>query len=265
VSRTSNASGTSRADVPLAGPDRSERVREMFARIVPRYDLMNRLMTGAQDVRWRSIAARAAQPYGAHALDLATGTGDLAIELARQGARYVVAVDYCEPMLAAARPKVRHARLTNVQLALADASALPFADAAFDSVTSGFLLRNVVDLPRCLAEMCRVLRPGGRAVALELTHRPDGLLSPFLRAYFRFVVPRVGGLISGDAGAYRYLPSSLDPFPDADRLASLFRQVGFDRVEYRRLGLGTVAVHVATTGEDAPVSTARDSARSPTV
>ena len=233
-------------DIPLGGPDRADRVRDMFGRIVPRYDLMNRLMTGAQDRRWRQITARAAQPEGARVLDLATGTADLAIELARQGARHVVAADYCAPMLDAARLKLSRDRITNVDLVLADACALPFPSQSFDAITSGFLLRNVVDLPRCLAEMRRVLRPGGRAASLELTPPAPNVLSSLIRLYCRFVVPKIGGLISGDPAAYRYLPASVYPFPEANRLTEMFHDAGFASVTYRRFGLGTVAIHVAT-------------------
>jgi demethylmenaquinone methyltransferase/2-methoxy-6-polyprenyl-1,4-benzoquinol methylase len=220
----------------------------MFGRIVPRYDVMNRLMTGGQDLFWRRVAARSVQPVGALALDLATGTGDLAIELARQGARRVVAADFCAPMLDAARPKVIRARVRNVDLLLADAAELPFPDASFDCITNGFLLRNVVDLPHCLAEMRRVLRPGGRVAALELTQLSGGPLAAVVCAYSRFVIPRVGGLVSGDPAAYQYLPASVDTFPDAERLAELFRKAGFSRVVYRRFGLGRVAIHLATAG-----------------
>ena len=216
----------------------------MFTRIVPRYDLMNRVMTGGQDGRWRRLAARAAQPRGAVALDLATGTADLAIELGRQGARSVVGADYSHAMLDAAQTKIAGKRVTRISLLEADALALPFADAMFDCITSAFLLRNVVDLPRSLGEMRRVLRPGGRAVALELTHLRPGLRARLFEMYFQGVVPRLGGLIAGDTAAYTYLPASLDPFPDADRLASTFRDAGFTDVAYRLVGFGALAIHV---------------------
>src|SRR5438046_6366 len=157
----------------------------MFARIVGRYDLMNRLMTGGQDGRWRRAAARMARPRGALSLDLATGTGDLALELELQGARRVVGADYCEPMLQAAKPKLGHRSRGRIQLVMADALVLPFADGTFDCLTSAFLLRNVVDLPGCLGEMRRVLRPGGRCVSLELTHLRPGLKRAFFDVYFQ--------------------------------------------------------------------------------
>lgn len=231
-------------ELPLSGVDRAQRVRTMFARIVPHYDLMNRIMSGGRDGHWRQVAAAAARPRGAVALDVATGTGDLALELCRQGARRVIAVDYCAPMLEAAAAKIQRHRLTRVSLAAGDALALPFPDAAFDCVTSGFLLRNVVDLDQCLGEMRRVLRPGGRMVALEITHPPRGAVGRLARLYLRAVVPWLGSLWGDDRAAYRYLPASLDGFPDADRLADRIRAAGFSDVYYHRLGLGSVAVHV---------------------
>jgi demethylmenaquinone methyltransferase/2-methoxy-6-polyprenyl-1,4-benzoquinol methylase len=215
----------------------------MFARIVPRYDFMNRLMTAGQDVQWRRRAAQAARPAYARALDLATGTGDLALELRRQGAAGVVATDYCEPMLEAACAKLQRTGTVGVDLVVADALALPFADTTFDCVTSAFLLRNVVDLPGCLAEMRRVLRPGGRAVALELTHPPPGPAALAFALYFHGIMPRIGSLVA-DRGAYWYLSASLGAYPNAERLAALFREAGFGGVSYQRLGLGAVAIHV---------------------
>src|SRR5581483_3440839 len=149
------------------------------------------------------------------------------LELRARGAARVVGADYCEPMIEAAHRKLRARGATDVDLVVADALALPFAGESFDCVTSGFLLRNVVDLPRALAEMHRVLRPGGRAVSLELSHMRPGLLARAFDGYFHHVVPWVGGAISGDGTAYRYLPASLGAFPGAQRLAQLFREAGF--------------------------------------
>ena len=215
----------------------------MFGRIVGRYDLMNRLMTGGQDGRWRHATADAAGPSGALALDLATGTADLALELRRQGARFVVGGDYSEPMLRAGAEKLAARAATGIALLGADALSLPFRDGTFDCVTSAFLLRNVVDLAQCLREMRRVLRPGGRASALELTHMQPGLRARLFELYFQRVVPSLGALVASDRAAYTYLPASLDPFPDADRLAGLFRDAGFAQVSYRRVGFGALAIH----------------------
>ena len=238
----------------LSPRERASQVRAMFARIVPRYDLMNRLMTGGQDARWRRTTVGLAQPLDAFILDLATGTGDVALELLRQGARGVVGADYSEPMLRAAAAKLAERGAAQISLLAADALALPFNEGTFDSITSAFLLRNVVDLPGALVEMRRVLRSGGRAVALELTHIRPGIRASLFEAYLQQVVPRLGGLIAGDSAAYRYLPTSLDPFPDAELLESMFREAGFGSVSYRLVGFGALAIHVGVKPdhEDAP-------------
>ncbi len=222
---------------------KAARVRAMFGRIVPRYDLMNTLMTGGMDRRWRRIAVDTCQPRGAVALDIATGTGELALEMVRQGARRVVGLDFCGPMLAEAARKTGALRPT-VQLAAGDALALPFPDGSFDRVISGFLLRNLADLPRGLQEMARVLKPGGRAVCLEITHPPSRLFRTLFIPFFYRFVPVLGAAVAGDPQAYCYLPNSLTHFPDAPRLAEMMRRAGFREVSYRYLSLGAVAVHV---------------------
>ncbi len=226
--------------------DKPTRVRAMFARIVPRYDLMNRLMTGGMDGQWRRLAVRLCDPKGMVALDIATGTGDLAREMVRQGARTVIGVDFCGPMLDAAAGKL--AGLSAVSLAAGDAHRLPFADGTFDRVVNGFLLRNVADLPQSLREMARVLKPGGRAVCLEITHPPSRLFGAFFQRYFYGFVPRLGALISGDAQAYSYLPNSLTNFPTAPRLARMMREAGFSDVDYRYLSFGAMAIHIGVKG-----------------
>jgi demethylmenaquinone methyltransferase/2-methoxy-6-polyprenyl-1,4-benzoquinol methylase len=229
---------------------RASQVRAMFARIASRYDLMNWLMTGGQDARWRRATVRLAQPRDALILDLATGTGDVALELRRQGARDVIGADYSEPMLRAAAAKLAARGTGRITLLGADALALPFKEGTFDSITSAFLLRNVVDLPGALVEMRRVLRSGGRAVALELTHMRPGIRASLFDAYLQLVVPRLGALIAGDSAAYRYLPASLDPFPDAEHLASIWREAGFTNVSYRLVGFGALAIHLGVKAAD---------------
>lgn len=229
----------------VAGRSKAERVQAMFARIVPRYDLMNAVMTGGMDRHWRREAVRAADPAGRIALDVGSGTGDLALALARAGAARVVGVDFCGEMLTAARAKTEATPHRDVlTFLLADAQRLPFSDCSFDRVVNGFLLRNVSDLTGALAEMARVLRPGGALVCLEITHPPTAL-APFFNLYFRQVVPLVGAAVTGEAAAYRYLPASLGPLPDVRHLASLLVEVGLRDVRYRRLGVGSVALHVA--------------------
>lgn len=231
------------ADVP--GATKSQRVRAMFSRIAARYDLMNRIMTLGLDGGWRREAARLAEPAGAMALDVGTGTGDLAIALARASARAVVGVDFVEEMLGAARRKSAGSDVgARVRFVNADALQLPFADATFDCVVNGFVLRNVGDLRGGLEEMARVLKPGGRLVCLELTHPPRSI-APFFELYFGRLVPFVGGIITGQPAAYKYLPASLAPLPDAVQLARLLGDIGFRQVDYQLVGGGTVAIHVA--------------------
>lgn len=228
--------------------ERSKQVRTMFSRITPRYDLMNRVMTGGRDQAWRRIAAQELQlaPNGL-VLDLATGTGDLAFA-ARE--RYpdsrVVAMDFSETIL---REGVRKARLreeTKVDWGVGDALALPFPDATFDGCTNAFLIRNVVDLPMCLREMKRVVKPGGRVVCMEITHPQTPLFKQGFTLYFYKMVPLIGGMIAGDPKAYSYLPNSLTDFPPAEPLKRIMQAVGYCDVRYRLLGLGAMAIHVGT-------------------
>lgn len=225
--------------------ERAQQVQQMFGRIVPRYDLLNRLISLGMDGRWRRMAAAAAQPAGALALDVGTGSGDMALELHRQGAARVVAVDFSAEMLAAAHSKADTSGSAPLSWALANALRLPFRDSTFDCVTSAFLLRNLPDLRAGLAEMVRVLKPGGRLLCLDMTRPPPGLFGGLYRLYFDRLVPPLAGLISGDPGAYRYLPNSLEGFPDASELTVLLINIGLREVRVRLLGGGTVALHTA--------------------
>ncbi len=218
-------------------------VRDMFARIAPRYDLLNRLMTFGMDASWRARGARLA--VGANPapliLDLATGTGDfaLAIQNAAPAAR-VVGLDLVYEMLACAQTK-NAARA--MPLLTGDALDLPFADNTFDAATSAFMLRNVVSLERAFAEMARVLKPGGRVVALEITQPRLPLWSALYKFYFYRLVPILGGALS-DRAAYRYLPASAARFVNADELADLMRGAGLQNVTYELLNVGTVVLHM---------------------
>jgi demethylmenaquinone methyltransferase/2-methoxy-6-polyprenyl-1,4-benzoquinol methylase len=227
-------------------------VRIMFGRITRRYDLMNRIMTGGRDVAWRRLAVGAALAGHARGtarvLDVATGTGDLALALERAGAGFVAGLDFSPPMLEAALGKSRAAnrdRRGKPAWILGDALRLPFPDGAFDACTVGFGLRNMPDYFAALAEMARVIRPGGRLVCLEMTPLRAPLIGGLFGWHFEHVVPFVGGLVSGDRDAYRYLPQSVAAFPDAPTLATMMRSAGFADVSWRTLGAGTVALHVA--------------------
>jgi demethylmenaquinone methyltransferase/2-methoxy-6-polyprenyl-1,4-benzoquinol methylase len=228
---------------PLHPPPKQ--IRDMFAAIVSRYDIVNSLMTLGLDRRWRATAVAMAQPRSAIALDVATGTGELAFELIRQGARFVVGADFCLEMLLSARHKAQRAASSSMPaLAAADAMRLPFRDSTFDCVVNGFMLRNVASLEATLAELCRVLKPGGRLICLDLTP-PRGPMRRFFGAYIAAFVPLLGVLVARNYGAYRYLFDSLSIHPDADRVAAMMRDAGFAEAGYTLAGFGTVALHRA--------------------
>jgi demethylmenaquinone methyltransferase/2-methoxy-6-polyprenyl-1,4-benzoquinol methylase len=212
----------------------------MFARIAPRYDLMNRLMTLGRDRAWRRATVLAVAPrVGSRALDLGCGTGDLTAELVEGGVAVAVGLDPVPAMLDAAAAKVPAGRWVE-----GDALRLPFADGSFDCVVSGFVMRNLADLPAALAEQRRVLQIGGRIGILELTPLRFPVVSQLFRLYFHRIVPLVGGIVAGDRTAYAYLPASVDRFPSGVELARMMDQAGFKVVRYRRFMLGTVALHV---------------------
>ena len=234
----------------LRGDDKRRYVAEMFARISPRYDLMNSLMTGGLHHRWKRDTARLASAgQSGPALDVATGTGDLAFALARcPGIAAVVGVDLLPEMLRLAVAKMpgdKGGRRRNapVHFVVGDALRLPFADGAFVCATAGFSLRNMPDVPAAIAEMARVVAPGGRVATLELTPMPPGIRARLGRIYFHKVVPLLGEIVAGDRAAYTYLPDSVDYFLTAAGLAQVYRQAGLVNVGYRRLGMGGVAIH----------------------
>lgn len=227
--------------------DKAAYVRRMFDAIVGRYDLMNRLMTAGRDEAWRRRAARqTVVPPGGKILDAAAGTADLTLALARQHpSAKIYALDFSLGMMQRGIAKVREQGAgERIRFIAGDVLALPFADGTFDAVTSGFLMRNVTDIVRTFAEMRRVVRPGGRVVCLEISKPKLPIFSRLFWWYFMRVVPAVGRLVSGHAEAYRYLPQSLAQFVSAEELKALMEQAGLTDVTYRRLMLGTVAIHV---------------------
>jgi demethylmenaquinone methyltransferase/2-methoxy-6-polyprenyl-1,4-benzoquinol methylase len=218
----------------------------MFTRIAGRYDLMNSLMTAGRHHAWRRVAARetVAAPPGP-VLDLATGTADLALAVrALDPARLVVGADFSEGMLAEGRSKLASVGERRVPLVAADALDLPFPDRTFACVTSAFLLRNLDDLRAGLVETRRVTRPGGRIVALDIVAPTLPVWAPVFNFYFHRVVPAIGAMVAGDRSAYTYLPQSVERFVAPQALVRLMTEVGFRDVRYRRLGLGTIAIHV---------------------
>ncbi len=226
----------------LEGSERAQYVQEMFARIAGRYDLMNRLMTFGQDIRWRRYVIDQAQlPLGSRLLDIATGTGEIALEgLDQTPGLQAVGGDFTiEMMQAGKRIPARRA----IRWVGADTLRLPFPDNTFDAVTSGFLMRNVIDVERAFAEQLRVTKPGGWVVVLESSPPKENLLRPFILIHLNIVIPALGRFITGEMEAYRYLPDSTQQFRTPEAVALAMRQAGCRSVSYRLFMFGTIAIH----------------------
>lgn len=220
-------------------------IHDMFAGIANRYDLLNHTLSLNIDKRWRRRVSAILKDIlanpDADILDIACGTGDLAIELASKGNAAVTGTDFCRPMLEIAAKK-----LPKVALVEADAMALPFADNTFDAVTIAFGLRNLPNFANGLREMHRILRPGGRLVILEFSKTWLPGFGAMFNFYFSHILPRIGGAVSRSRSAYEYLPDSVSKFPDQQALAALVGQCGFSDVNYVDLTGGIAAVHTGT-------------------
>jgi demethylmenaquinone methyltransferase/2-methoxy-6-polyprenyl-1,4-benzoquinol methylase len=227
--------------------EKTARVRGVFDSVAGRYDLMNDLMSGGMHRLWKRFAlSQTGLRPGQRALDVATGTGDLGAGMARQVGCEGLAVltDINREMLIRGRDRLIDRGLAaQVAFVIANAECLPFADASFDCVTIGFGLRNVTDKPAALASMRRVLRPGGRLLVLEFS-KPRPEVRAAYDAYSFNVLPRLGGLVAGDAASYRYLAESIRMHPDQETLAAMIRDAGFDGCRWHNLAAGIVALHV---------------------
>jgi demethylmenaquinone methyltransferase / 2-methoxy-6-polyprenyl-1,4-benzoquinol methylase len=227
----------------------SQRVREMFTRIAPRYDLLNHLLSGQIDRLWRARVTREVkeilQRPDAVVLDLCCGTGDLAFSLARHANAKIIGADFSHTMLVRARAKSQHAGNTvHMPFFEADALGLPFADASFELITTAFGFRNLANYEQGLQEALRLLRSGGTLAILEFAEPPPGFLGNAYRFYTQRVLPRIGGMISGDPTAYSYLPKSVSRFFRPDELSKLMSRVGFIDVRYHLMTFGSVALHL---------------------
>jgi len=221
----------------------------MFGRIAHRYDLANRVLSGGIDIYWRiQLVSAVKRTEPKRVLDLATGSGDVAFALGRSLPKgtLIVGMDFCAPMLEEADLKKAQnpEAFAHVKFRQGDGLALPLPDGSQDAVTIAFGLRNMADRAKCLSEMRRVLRPGGRLFVLEFS-QPWTWVRPFYALHLRLVVPLLAGLLTGDRGAYRYLGDSIGAFPDAKALSSEIRAAGFSGVTARRMTMGIVALHVA--------------------
>jgi demethylmenaquinone methyltransferase/2-methoxy-6-polyprenyl-1,4-benzoquinol methylase len=225
--------------------EKTRRVGGVFDSVAGRYDLMNDLMSGGLHRLWKRYAVTLSQVRaGARVLDLAGGTGDMARLFAqRVGAGgLVVHTDINASMLAAGRDRLLDAGLV-LPTVRCNAEALPFASRSFDCVSIAFGLRNVTDKDRALAEMRRVIRPGGVALVLEFSHVAPAL-APAYDWYSFNVLPRLGRVVAGDEASYRYLAESIRMHPDQETLRAMMERAGFERVEYHNLTAGVVALHL---------------------
>jgi demethylmenaquinone methyltransferase / 2-methoxy-6-polyprenyl-1,4-benzoquinol methylase len=227
--------------------EHDRRIAAMFDRIAPRYDLLNRLLSLGTDLTWRRRALELARlGDDARALDVGTGTGDFALALLARAPRSatVAGVDISAGMLGIAERRAAKAGLgRRYERLIASVESLPFADGTFDVAVAGFVIRNVGDIPQGLREMRRVLRPGGRAVILDLHTPRNPAIRRLYRAYSS-ISPRLAAALGGDPAAYRYLPRSIEAFYDPEALARLLRNAGFTRVHFERLTFGIAAIHV---------------------
>ena len=217
-------------------------VRRMFGEIAQQYDLLNRLMTFGQDRVWRQCLLRAANmPQSGVMLDAGAGTGAIALDALRRDADLrITGADFTVEMMLLGRKKNEGQK---INWTAADALALPFKDASFDAVTSGYLIRNVGDALGAFREQARVVKPGGRVVCLETSPPPESPLKPALLFFLNQLIPLLGQIISGNRSAYTYLPQTTQDFLPPQKVAGLMQRAGLTSVRYQRFMFGTIAVH----------------------
>ena len=236
-------------DKESATTEHAHHVREMFSSIAARYDLLNHLLSGNVDKRWRRLVAQTLlatlEDREARVLDVACGTGDLSLTLLQSGQARIVGIDFCRPMLDIAATKAIESG-SRIPFVEGDALELPFAECSFEAATIAFGLRNLTSVEAGIKELLRVLKPGGRVAVLEFSKPKAPVLRSLFKFYFTKVLPRFGGLISGSKSAYQYLPDSVSRFPDQLELASMLQAAGFENVSFRNLTGGIAALHLGT-------------------
>ncbi len=242
-------SGIPVLDEPVTSEEKAAYVRDMFDDIAHRYDLLNSVLSAGIHKGWRGFATRCASlEAGNSVLDVCSGTGEWAPSLRKavgpEG--FVAAADFSLPMLQYGEKRFEQQKTDEVQ---GDASRLPFTDASFDAVTIGFGIRNVADRDQAFREMFRVLKPGGRMVCLEFSQPPAGLFRTGYELHARYVMPPLGGAISGRPDAYAYLPASVARFDSREQLAARMYGAGFSPVRFVNLTFGLVCVHVGVKPE----------------
>lgn len=223
-------------------------VQQMFDTIVPRYDLMNHIMTFGMDFRWRKMMAKKASVMQSGAksdfvIDVACGTGDVAFELERVGVPLVTGLDYSNGMIAEAKRKAGK-RGSECNFLQGDGMDMPFQDNVASAATISFGMRNLPDYAAGVKEMARIVKPGGKVICLEATPYDHPILKYPFNFYFNSILPLIGKMLSGEYEAYKYLPDSVKHFPKPEELADIFREAGLVDVEYQMLGFGSVAMHV---------------------
>lgn len=223
-------------------------VQQMFDTIVPRYDLMNHIMTLGMDFRWRRLVAKKASVMANSeksdfVVDVACGTGDVAFELERAGVPLITGLDYSGGMIAEAKKKAEK-RGSECNFLQGDGMDMPFQDNVASAATISFGMRNLPDYAAGVKEMARIVKPGGKVICLEATPYDHPVLKYPFNFYFSSILPLIGKMLTGEREAYQYLPDSVQHFPKPEELAQIFRDAGLVDVEYQMLGFGSVALHV---------------------
>lgn len=228
--------------------DKKDQVAEMFDNIAPRYDFLNHLLSMGIDVSWRKKAIRyIGKNRPKLILDVATGTGDFALEACTLSPDRIVGIDISGEMLNIARKKIKDKSLESlIEVLQADSEALPFDDASFDAITAGFGIRNFAHLEAGLGEMYRVLKPGGQVVIIEISEPKSFPIKQLYHIYFKHVLPMVGKWVSKDARAYTYLPESVIHFPQGHALVKILRRVGYKSASFTPLTFGAATMYMGT-------------------